>query len=42
MADLGPLVGDIEASMQNCRHFDVDFQILIDWANQLKEPVGLA
>ena len=42
IADVGPLVGDIQAALQNCSHFDLDFQILNDWADQLKEPIGLS
>ena len=42
MADLGPLVGDIQSSMQNCSNFEADFQTLNEWAEQLQEPVGLA
>ena len=42
IADVGPLVGDIQAALQNCSHFDLDFKILNDWADQLKEPVGLS
>ena len=42
IADVGPLVGDIQAALQNCSHFDLDFKILNDWVDQLKEPIGLS
>ena len=32
IADLAPLVGDIQVSMQNCSHFDLDFKELDNWA----------
>ena len=25
IADVGPLIGDVQAEMQNCSHFDLDF-----------------